>query len=294
MKTLILFNLNTLKTIVFTGIALFAFAGNSVLCRLALGDEVIDAPSFTVIRLLSGIVVLVALLTVTKGDKKTLSKGSWLASILLFVYAVTFSFAYISLDTGTGALILFGTVQLTMILASVAFGSKLHFSEWLGVLIAFSGFVYLIIPNLTTPSFAGFFLMVIAGIAWGGYSLKGRGSINPISDTAYNFIRTIPFVILLIVLSLRDAHLSSLGILLAILSGAIASGIGYVVWYIALRNLSIIQASVVQLLVPIIAAIGGTFFINEIISLRLVFSSIMVLGGILLVIIGRYYFVRTR
>ena len=289
-----MFNINTLKTMIFTSVALFAFAGNSVLCRLALGGAVIDAPSFTAIRLLSGIVVLVALLALTTDKQKPVSKGSWLASILLFVYAITFSFAYISLDTGVGALILFGTVQLTMILASVVSGSKLHLAEWLGISIAFSGFVYLIIPNLTTPSFTGFFLMVISGIAWGGYTLKGRGSINPISDTAYNFIRTIPFVILLIILFFRDAHLSSFGILLAILSGAIASGIGYVVWYIALSNLSIIQASVVQLFVPIIAAIGGIFFINEIISLRLVFSSVMVLGGILLVILGSNYFVKVK
>jgi len=279
---------------IFTCVALFAFAGNSVLCRLALGDAVIDAPSFTAIRLLSGIVVLVTLLTVTTDKKKPVTKGSWLAAIFLFVYAITFSFAYISLDTGVGALILFGTVQLTMILASVALGSKLHLTEWLGVSIAFSGFVYLIIPNLTTPSFSGFILMVISGIAWGGYTLKGRGSINPISDTAYNFIRTIPFVIVLLILCLRNAHISSFGITLAILSGAIASGIGYAVWYIALRNLSIIQAAVVQLLVPIIAAIGGILFINEIISLRLVFSSIMVLGGILLVIIGSHYFVQAK
>ncbi len=283
-------NASIFKTVTFTSVALLAFAGNSVLCRLALGDAVIDAASFTAIRLLSGIVVLMALLLVTKNDKKPVSKGSWFAAILLFVYAITFSFAYISLDTGTGALILFGSVQLTMIITSLALGHKLHYSEWLGVLIAFLGFFYLVKPSLSTPSFTGFVLMVMSGIAWGGYTLKGRGSINPISDTRYNFLRTLPFVFLLIILSLQDIHLSSSGVILAILSGAIASGIGYAIWYIALRGLTVIQASVVQLLVPIIAALGGILLVNEMITLRLALSTLMVLGGILIVIIGRYYF----
>lgn len=281
-----------MKIVSCTVFALFAFAGNSILCRLALGDGAIDAASFTAVRLLSGIIMLGLILFVTRNKKVSASKGSWLASIMLFLYAVTFSFAYISLDTGTGALILFAAVQLTMIFASLVLGNRLHSFEWLGVLIAFSGFVYLIIPGLTTPSLTGFVLMTISGIAWGIYSLKGRGSINPISDTSYNFLRTLPFVLLLLIPVFGDAHLSQTGIILAILSGAITSGIGYALWYMALRGLSVIQAAVVQLLVPIIAALGGVLFANEVISLRLVLSSLMVLGGILIVVIGRYYFVQ--
>lgn len=284
-------NAFTLKIIASTSLALLAFAGNSVLCRLALGENTIDAASFTSIRLLSGIIVLAAILIITRRNSEPSSKGSWSASFMLFLYAVTFSFAYISLDTGTGALILFGSVQITMVLVNLIAGYRLHYSEWTGLLIALSGFVYLVKPALTTPSLTGFILMAIAGIAWGIYTLRGRGSTNPFSDTAYNFLRTLPFVIILIVVTFRDANLSQEGILLASLSGALASGAGYTVWYIALGGLSVTQAAVVQLLVPVIAAIGGVLFANEIISLRLVLSSFMVLGGILTVVLGRYYFI---
>ncbi|WP_281560679.1 DMT family transporter [Thalassomonas sp. RHCl1] len=282
-------NTNTFKITACTGFALFAFAGNSVLCRLALGDSAIDAASFTAIRLFSGIIMLGVILLATKSNQTPPAKGSWSAAFMLFLYAVTFSFAYISLDTGTGALILFGAVQLTMIMASLLSGIKLHATEWLGTLIAFSGFVYLVQPSLSTPSFTGFVLMTIAGIAWGVYTLKGRGSNSPLADTSYNFLRTLPFLLLLVLPMLYNSHLSRDGILLAVLSGAIASGIGYAVWYIALRGLSVIQAAVVQLLVPIIAALGGVIFANEVISLQLMLSSLMVLGGILIVLLGRYY-----
>ena len=210
---------------------------------------------------------------------------------MLFLYAITFSFAYISLETGIGALILFGSVQITMILASLISGNRLHYSEWIGVVIAFSGFVYLVLPGLTTPSLMGFILMTVAGIAWGIYTLLGRGSNNPLSDTAHNFLRTLPFVAVLIAITFQNSNLSQEGILLAALSGGIASGIGYTVWYIALRGLSITHAAVIQLFVPVLAAVGGVLFANELISLRLVLSSTMILGGIMAVVMGRYYFV---
>ncbi|HIF50164.1 MAG TPA: DMT family transporter [Thiotrichaceae bacterium] len=279
----------SLKIIFCTSLALLAFSGNSILCRLALGDNAIDAANFTTIRLLSGIIVLMVILKLTKNNNELQSKGSWGASSMLFLYAITFSFAYISLATGVGALILFGAVQITMILASLISGNKLHCSEWIGVLVAFTGFVYLVIPSLSTPSATGFLLMTIAGIAWGIYTLIGRGSKNPLSDTAYNFLRTLPFVAILIVVSFQDAKLSQEGILLTILSGGIASGVGYTIWYIALGGLSVTDAAVVQLLVPVIAAIGGVLFANEMISLRLVLSSSMILGGILIVFLGRDY-----
>lgn len=281
-------NALAIKTSAYTSFALMAFAGNSVLCRLALGENTIDAASFTTIRLLSGIITLAVILKMTNNNGKPVSKGSWSAAFMLFLYAVTFSFAYISLDTGTGALILFGSVQITMIFISLFSGNRLHYFEWIGVLIAFLGFGYLVKPSLTTPSLTGFFLMTVSGIAWGIYTLIGRTSKNPISDTAYNFLRTLPFVIILLVVALPYANLSQEGILLAVLSGAIASGIGYAAWYIALGGLPVSKAAVVQLLVPVIAAIGGVLFASEIISLRLMLSSVIVLGGILTVMLGNY------
>ena len=285
------------KTLFFTTCALIAFAANSVLCRLALNDETIDAASFTIIRLLSGAIALLIILrisTAINGKKTSASQGSWTATFMLFLYAVTFSYAYNSLDTGTGALILFGTVQITIILITIFTGGRLHLTEWIGTLIAFSGFVYLVLPNVSTPSFSGFILMTISGIGWGIYTLKGRGSKNPLADTTKNFYLTTPLVIVLAVLTFQNLNVTTEGILLAIASGAIASGMGYTIWYIALGGLSATQAGVVQLLVPVIAAFGGVIFITETISFRLTISAIFILGGILTVILGRYYFIRKK
>jgi len=279
----------SLKISSFTILALCAFAGNSILCRLVLGEHLLDAAGFTVIRLLSGILVLLLIVKIFSGKQQVeaVSKGSWLASFWLFLYAVTFSFGYLSLDTGTGALVLFGAVQITMIMLSVFSGKKLHYSEWLGVGIAFSGFIYLMIPSVTLPSFSGFILMVVAGISWAFYTIKGKTSKSPLNDTAYNFLRTLPFIFVLILFTHRELYLSVQGIQLAIISGALTSGIGYAIWYIALKGLSVTQAAVLQLLVPILAAIGGVLFINELLSWRLIMSSTMVLGGILIVVLGK-------
>ena len=283
-----------IKTVLLTGIALIAFAANSVLCRAALGEATIDASSFTVIRLLSGAFVLFVILQLKHPKSVTSSSGSWVASTMLFLYAITFSFAYISLDTGTGALILFGTVQITMILLSVINGTRLHPTEWMGVALAFAGFVYLISPGVSTPSISGFVLMTIAGVAWGIYTLKGRGSKNPLMDTGSNFFRTVPMAIVVAIIAVQNAHLSYEGVLLAILSGGVASGLGYAIWYNALGGLSATQAAVVQLLVPVIAAAGGVIFVSEPITLRLTLSALMILGGILLVVLGRYYVVQAK
>lgn len=253
---------------------------------MALGNESIDAASFTIVRLLSGAITLLLILSLTS-NKDSKSKGSWQASFMLFVYAITFSYAYISLDTGTGALILFGSVQITMILFSLFSGNKLHFTEWLGVSIAFTGFVYLVLPNVSTPSATGFILMTCSGIAWGIYTLKGRGTNNPLADTTYNFLRTIPFIVVVAALSIDSTSYSSTGILLAVLSGSIASGMGYTIWYIALKGLTTTQAAVVQLSVPVIAALGGVIFVAEAITLRLSISGLLILGGILLVVLGK-------
>jgi len=283
-----------LKTIILTSLALIAFAANSVLCRLALGSEAIDAASFTFIRLLSGTIVLLIIIGFTRNTTGVSAKGSWAASFMLFLYAITFSYAYTSLDTGTGALILFGSVQITMILLSLISGTRLHSLEWAGVIIAFTGFVFLIMPGVTTPSTIGLLLMTAAGIAWGIYTLKGRSSKSPLFDTAYNFLRTTPLVMLLGLITFNNANYTSEGILLALLSGGITSGIGYTIWYIALSGLSATQAAVLQLLVPVIAALGGVIFVSESITFRLSVSAAMVLGGILMVVLGKSYFSQNK
>lgn len=270
-----------------TVLALVAFAANSVLSRLALGAGTIDAASYTVIRLFSGILVLALVLLVTNKGTPNRTRGSWIAGVALFLYAVTFSYAYITLDTGTGALILFGAVQVTMILLSMFAGNQLRLAEWLGVLIAFGGFVYLVLPRVTTPSLVGLVLMTAAGIAWGVYTLRGRGSAHPIADTAYNFIRTAPFILVLFVVSMGSARYSTAGVGYAVLSGALTSGLGYTIWYLALGGMTATQAAVVQLSVPVIAALGGVVLIGEAITLRLALSGLLILGGILLVILGR-------
>lgn len=284
-----------MKTFLYTVMALLAFAANSVLCRLALSDEAIDAASFTSVRLVSGILMLVVILFCAQSRQKLESngnrlaqKGSWHASLYLFVYAAAFSFAYVSLETGVGALVLFGAVQVTMIIAGLLKGSRLLTTEWLGVVLAFLGFVYLVWPNLGTPSALGFFLMTLSGVAWALYTLAGTHSKQALVDTTFNFVRTLPLVIVLILVCLKDAQLTLYGVMLAMLSGAFASGLGYAVWYLALAGLTGVQAGVVQLLVPVIAAVGGLVFAGEEVSLRLMVSSVVILGGIALVIWGRH------
>ncbi len=286
-------NNTLLKTLLTTCLALVAFAGNSILCRLALGQGSIDASSFTVIRLFSGAVMLLIILKLFGKKRVSPAKGGWGSALMLFVYAATFSFAYISLNTGTGALILFGAVQLTMITIAVVSGDRLHLSEWLGVGLAFAGFVYLVLPKVTTPSLIGFVLMTIAGISWGIYTLMGRGSESPLSDTTYNFTRTLPFIIVMGLLFIQNSHLSQKGVLLAVMSGALASGIGYTIWYIALRGLSATIAAAAQLSVPVIAALGGVIFVSESISFHFLLSAAMILGGIALVVLGKHYFVNS-
>jgi len=285
---------NSLKTLLLTSLALIAFAANSVLCRLALGEGAIDAAGFTIVRMVSAVLVLFILVTLTvnererdNGKKPSLSKGSWTASIMLFGYAVAFSFAYQSLDTGTGALILFGAVQITMLLVSVVTGSRLRLLEWLGIAAAFCGFVYLVLPQVSTPSLTGFILMTLSGVAWGFYSVIGRNSKNPLMDTHYNFLRCLVFVLVLLVFSFQTLHTTFNGVVYAVLSGGIMSALGYTVWYMALKRLAATSAAVVQLLVPVIAAIGGVIFVAEDITTRLMISGAMILGGIFLVVLAK-------
>lgn len=275
------------KVFLLTLSALVAFAANSVICRFALGTGAIDAAGFTLIRLLSGAAALYLIIFFRSNFTSSASKGSWAAGLLLFLYAVTFSYAYLGLDTGTGALILFGAVQITMICVSILKGNRLLLAEWIGLALAFMGLVYLLLPGVTAPSAPAFLLMTAAGIAWGGYTLLGRGSKDPLADTAYNFLRTLPLILLIALAAFRDFHFTAQGAVLAVVSGVVTSGLGYTVWYSALKHLTATRAAVAQLAVPVIAAFGGVMFMAESISLRLVLASVMVLGGILMVIMGR-------
>lgn len=205
---------------------------------------------------------------------------------MLFIYAVTFSYGYVSLDTGVGALILFGSVQITMVLSNIISGGRLSFYEWVGLLIASAGLVYLVLPGLTSPSIMGFTLMALSGAAWSGYTLIGKGSTDPLRDTAYNFLRTTPFILGLIYFNFESFNISSSGLLLAVLSGAVTSGLGYLLWYIAIGGLSITKAAAVQLFVPVLAAFGGLVFSNELITMHLIEASVLILGGVLLVILA--------
>ncbi len=279
------------KTIVLTIFSLLAFAGNSVLSRLALAGSGIDAMSFACIRLVSGAVLLylLFLLVPINKTKGSVTKGSWMATVMLFTYAMTFSFAYVSLDTASGALILFAFVQITMIINSFISGKRIHLNESLGAGVAFLGLLYFLFPDASSPSFNGFFLMLIAGVAWAVYTLLGKGSESPLSDTAFNFIRAVILVIPCLLLShwYGLVMLSVEGVVLAMLSGGVTSGLGYAIWYMALKGLSNMQAASVQLLVPVIAALGGVIFTGELLSSHLLVSSLIVLGGIALVIFGR-------
>ena len=274
-------------TAFYTSLAMVAFASNSLLNRLALGRENIDAVSYTAVRLISGALMLWLISSAQKKATEPTVRGNWISAVMLFLYAITFSFAYLSLSAGTGALILFGSVQMTMILVALLCGERPQPLEWLGILLALAGLVYLILPGLEAPSPLGSGLMMVAGIAWGVYSLRGRGSASPLGDTTGNFIRAVPLVCVVLLVGLNSVQLSRTGILLAILSGALASGVGYVIWYTALAGLTATRAAVVQLSVPVLAAWGGVAFLAEDISLRLILAGVMILAGIGLAIAGR-------
>jgi len=254
---------------------------------MALGRDEIDAASFTAIRLFSGAVTLTLLLLLF-GDKRKIAKsGNWRSAFFLFAYAICFSFAYLGLTTATGALILFGCVQMTMIGVSIARGERPNAMEWLGLIAAFAGLVYLVFPGLSSPPLMNAALMAAAGVAWGSYTLRGRGSEDPLADTTGNFVRSVPMIALAALPFVSQMHLSNRGIILGILSGSVASGIGYTAWYAALKYHTSTRAAVLQLLVPVIAAAGGILFMAETANLRLVIAAALILGGIGLTIAGR-------
>ena len=289
-----------------TTLALLAFASNSILCRLALAPREIDAGSFTLVRLVSGAVALLAIRaaaryrwapaalrpTVVRGfvpadGSKANPLRSWIPGFLLFLYAAPFSFAYVSIGAGTGALILFACVQTTMLIGAIRSGERFNPLEAIGLTVALGGLIYLVSPGLSAPSPLGSILMAIAGVSWGLYSLRGRGSSDPIGDTTRNFVRAVPFAVLAGLATLHAAHLSIRGTLLATASGTLASGVGYSIWYTALRGLTSIRAAIVQLLVPVLAAAGGVLLLSEPLTLRLVLSAVLILGGVGIVLAGR-------
>jgi drug/metabolite transporter (DMT)-like permease len=275
------------RTILNTILAMIAFAANSLLNRLALGNSTIDAASYTTVRLASGAIMLGIMGMATREKDWIRQRGSWPSAAFLFLYAIAFSFAYLSLSTGTGALILFGSVQVTMIVAALYAGERPRFLEWIGLFLALGGLVYLVFPGLKAPSPLGSALMAAAGIAWGFYTLRGRGSSDPLGDTASNFIRSVPFVLIISLFGLKNVHISANGLLLAGISGAITSGLGYVIWYAALRGLTTTRAATVQLSVPILAAWSGIIFLSEELSFRLLLAGVLILGGIGLAVMGK-------
>lgn len=269
--------------LILTCLAMFAFAANSVLCRLALGGQLIDPASYTTIRLVSGAVVLAVLLSLRSGGlKRPVING--ISSAALFLYAVCFSFAYIDLSTASGALILFGSVQLTMIGFGIWSGERLTAIAWSGVILAAFGLIYLLLPGADAPSLTGALLMAFAGLAWGVYSLRGKSKINPTAATTWNFIGTVPLTLIAGVLLPGAVHITAAGLLLAAVAGGFASAVGYIIWYSALPYLGPSRAATVQLSVPIIAAFGGILFVGESLTLQLIIAGLATLSGIAMVI----------
>jgi drug/metabolite transporter (DMT)-like permease len=220
-----------LRAIVYTSITMLAFAGNSILCRMALRDGAIDPASFTSIRLLSGAIALLLIVRLRNGNVSIREHGGWLSALVLFFYAIFFSYAYISLSAGAGALILFGFVQGTMIAMALWSGDRPSLSEWLGWLLAFAGLIWLLIPGIEAPPAVGATLMALAGIGWGVYSIRGREETNALVSTCSNFVYSMVFVIILSAITYTSADITERGIVLAVISGAITSGVGYVIWY---------------------------------------------------------------
>lgn len=274
-----------MRLAVLTAISMLAFAANSILARLALAEHSIDPLAYTGIRLASGALVLavIAHLHIHRSGVKGLSiGGSWAGALALLLYAITFSIAYMMIGAGTGALVLFASVQIGMLAWAIIKGDRPRLLEWLGIGIAFAGLAYLVSPGLAAPRISGVLLMAIAGVSWGAYSLIGRGSRSPLADSAGNFVRGAPMGIVLIFAGLWSFQPSWKGLIYALASGMIASGLGYIIWYTVLPDLSRTRAAFVQLTVPAIAAAGGVAFIGEPVTLRLSIAMVAIIGGVAL------------
>jgi drug/metabolite transporter (DMT)-like permease len=264
---------------------MIAFAANSLLCRAALRDTAIDAASFTSIRIFSGAAALWLIMKLRGTSWR--EAGNWFSALALFAYAAAFSFAYRTLSAGTGALLLFGAVQATMILWGLHKGERLRALQVLGLGVALGGLIVLLLPGLSAPPLSGSTLMLAAGVAWGAYSLRGKREANPAGATAGNFIRAVPMAMALGVVMISAMRLDPAGAGYAILSGALASGCGYVIWYTALPGLKAASAATVQLSVPVVTAAGGIVLLGEALTWRFMLASVAILGGIALVVLER-------
>ncbi|WP_198327810.1 DMT family transporter [Psychrobacter faecalis] len=298
-----------MKAALFTIIALIAFAANSLLCRMALADGAIDAWNFTVIRLLSAAACLGLIMAMQarflkrnalKSKRRSLKQtgntdktvlqdtGDWFSSLCLVIYALCFSVAYQALDTGTGALILFAAVQLTMIGWGIYHKEPLTRVQWTALLIALIGFMYLMLPSASTPSLSAALIMAISGSAWGIYSIRGKSCVSPLRTTGFNFIRSLIAVPILALIGLGYLNdISMTGVILSVASGAIASGIGYSIWYRAMPLLKTTQSAVVQLCVPVLAALLGMIFLSEKLTLDFIIASVVILGAVLVFILNK-------
>ena len=275
-----------MRIVLLTTFALTAFAFNSILCRMALRTGEADAAGFTAVRLVSGAIALIVI-SYFFSESKSLKRGNWISAFFLFAYAICFSFAYVAVTAAAGALILFSSVQFTMIVVALVRGERPQALEWLGLLIALGGLVYLVFPGLSSPPLIASLLMAAAGVAWGFYTLRGKGSSDPLGDTTGNFMRSVPMIAILAIPFFSRISLSGRGTALAILSGAITSGVGYTVWYAALRHHTATRAAVLQLAVPVITAFAGVLLLSELMTTRLLIATALILGGIGLTIVGR-------
>lgn len=274
-----------------TAAALVAFAGNSLLTRLALGAASIDASTFVVLRLVAGAGSLLVIDGLT-GSGWRRPGGSWSSSVALFLYAVPFTFAYVALSAGTGALILFAAVQITMMIAALAGGARPHALQWAGLALAAGGLVHLVRPGLAAPPFAAAAAMAGAGVSWGVYSLRGGGSTDPLHDTTGNFVRAAPMAVVLGLAIPVARHISARGVWLALASGAVTSGIGYVIWYAVVKELGRFRAAIVQLAVPLLAACGGVVLLGEPFTVRIGVASVLIVGGVTTAVLGGRVFAR--
>src|SRR5438874_8535594 len=275
------------RVFILTLLAIIAFASNSLLCRAALKQTTVDAATFTFVRVFSGAAALWLIVKMRHASGLTDNRhirGNWLSALALFAYTAAFSFAYVGLSAGTGALLLFGPVQATMILWGLYKGERLDAIQIAGFVVAVTGLIALVFPSLSAPPLLGSILMLGAGVAWGIYSLRGKREENPGSVTAGNFVRAVPFAAVVSILSVRWLHVDLAGVSYAIISGAITSGLGYVIWYNALQGLEAASAATVQLSVPVLAATGGILLLGEPLTLRYLLASIAILGGIALVV----------
>ncbi len=270
-------------------LAMLAFAANSLLCRAALKHTGIDPASFTGIRRASGVATLWLIVWVRRDDSRSRTAGSWLSALALFIYAAGFSFSYVKLPTAVGALVLFGSVQITMIGYGLWTGERLRSGQTAGLCLALGGLIGLLLPGLTAPPLDSALLMAGAGAAWGIYSLRGRSTIDPTATTAGNFLRAMPFALVLSINQLARASRYATGIEYAVASGTLASGVGYIIWYAVLPHLQATVAATMQLSVPVLATAGGVLFLNEAITTRLVLSSLAILGGIGLVVVNVHH-----